>query len=69
MFFLVSLWPPNLGDPAAPQMVGGEGGTIFTPFISLASPFSCVFLTAMNIMLCNPLPVEKGPQQLLVKYS
>lgn len=67
MFSLVSPWPHNLGGPTTPQRVGG-GVNNFHPIYLFNSTIFCVFLTAMNFMLGNPLPVEKGPQQLLVTY-
>lgn len=67
MFSLVSPWPHNLGGPTTPQRVGG-GVNNFHPIYLFNITIFCVFLTAMNFMLGNPLPVEKGPQQLLVTH-
>ena len=55
-------WPSRLSE------IGG-GENDFHPIYLFNISNCCVFLTAMDVMLGNPLPVVKGPNQLPVKYS
>lgn len=55
-----------MARPSHPLEVG-SGGSNFLPIYLFNISDFCVFLTAVDVMLGNPLPVVKGSKQLSVK--
>lgn len=68
VFSHVCLCPHRWEGPDTPQEMGGGGSDFHSIYLFSISSF-CVFLTAMDVLLGNPLPVVKGPKQLSLKYS
>lgn len=66
VFSHVCLCPHRWEDPDTPQEMGGGGSDFHSIYLFSISSF-CVFLTAMDVLLGNPLPVVKGPKQLSLK--